>query len=159
MKKGTTGSATIHIDAPPEKIYDIVTDVTRMGEWSPETYSCEWLDGATGAAVGARFRGKNKNGLARWSTKPKVVVADEGREFAFVAGFMGKDLTKWRYQFEADGGGTKVTESYEIQTDLPFFINAIDRYVMRAKDRGADLVRDMEKTLARLKSAVEGSAA
>jgi uncharacterized protein YndB with AHSA1/START domain len=158
MKKGTTGSATIHIDAPPEKVYAVVTDVSRMGEWSPETNAAEWLDGATGPAVGVRFKGKNKNGFARWSTKPRVVAADDGREFAFVVGFAGRDLTKWTYRFEPDASGSKVTESFEMVNDMPSYIAAFEKYVMRVKDRRTELIADIEKTLARIKSAVEGSA-
>jgi hypothetical protein len=158
MKKGTTGSATIHIDAPPEKVYGLVSDVTRMGEWSPETHTCVWLDGATGPKVGARFKGSNRNGFARWSTKPHVVAADEGREFAFVVDFAGKDTTKWTYRFEPDGNGAKVTESFEMMRDMPFIVAAFEKYLMRVKDRRTALIADMEKTLARIKGAVEDSA-
>lgn len=158
MKKGTTGSATIHIDAPPEKVYDVVTDVTRMGEWSPETVKGQWLDGATGPAVGARFKGTNRKGLVRWSTKPRVVIADEGREFAFVTETGGKEQTKWSYHFEPDGGGAKVTESFEMMNDVPGAVVFAEKYIMRVKDRRADLQQDMAKTLQRVKAAVEGSA-
>jgi uncharacterized protein YndB with AHSA1/START domain len=158
MKKGTTGSASVHIDAPPEKVYAVVSDVTRMGEWSPETVKAEWIDGATGPAVGARFKGTNKSGLFRWSTKPVVVAADEGREFAFKTEWRGDDSTKWSYRFEPDAGGTKVTESFEILNDVPGFLVFVERHFMRIKDRKADLESGMQKTLGRLKAAVEGSA-
>src|SRR3954471_13280853 len=112
MKKGTTGQASVHVDAPPQAVYDAVTDVTRMGEWSPETVKCEWLDGATRPAVGARFKGTNKRGFVRWSTKPRVVVAEQGREFAFVTEGLGP-ATRWTYRFEsATDGGTDATESF-----------------------------------------------
>ena len=158
MKKGTTGEASVHVDAPPEKVYELVTDVSRMGEWSPECRHCEWLDGATGPTVGARFKGSNRNGFARWSTKPRVVVADEGREFAFVTDLRGKDLTKWTYRFEPDGEGAKVAESFEMMADMPGFISFFEKNVMRIKDRKADLIANMESTLGRIKAAVEGSA-
>ncbi|HEV3226173.1 MAG TPA: SRPBCC family protein [Acidimicrobiales bacterium] len=158
MKKGTTGEASIHVEAPPEKVYELVTDVRRMGEWSPECRSCEWLDGATEPAVGARFRGSNRNGFARWSTKPRVVAADEGREFAFVVDFRKQDTTKWRYRFEPDGTGTKVIESFEMMHDMPGVIVFLEKQVMRVKDRRADLVRNMEATLERIKAVAEGRA-
>jgi uncharacterized protein YndB with AHSA1/START domain len=157
MKKGTTGEASVHIDAPPEKVYEAVTDVKRMGEWSPECRHCEWLDGATGPEVGARFKGSNKNGVFRWSTKPRVLVADEGREFAFATDLRGSDLTKWSYRFEPDGTGTKVTESFEMLNDQPGMITFFEKYLMRIKDRKADLERNMQATLGRIKAAVEGS--
>jgi len=159
MKKGTTGEASVHVNASPEKVYELVTDVRRMGEWSPECRHCEWLDGATGPTVGARFKGSNKNGVFRWSTKPRVVTADEGREFAFVTALGAKDGTKWTYRFESDGDGTKVTESFEMMNDMPGYINFFEKYLMRIKDRRADLVANMQATLERIKAAVEGSAA
>jgi uncharacterized protein YndB with AHSA1/START domain len=158
MKKGTTGQASVQISAAPEKVYDLVSDVRRMGEWSPECRSCEWLDGATGPAVGARFKGSNRNGMIRWSTKPRVVVADEGREFAFVTDVRGNDLTKWIYRFEPDGDGTKVTESFEMMADQPGIITFFEKRVMRIKDRKANLEDGMQATLGRIKAAVEGTA-
>jgi hypothetical protein len=158
MKKGTRGEARIHVSAPPEKLYDMVSDVTRMGEWSPETVKCEWLDGARGAAVGARFKGTNKRGVMRWSTKPEVAAADPSREFAFVTRSMGPS-TKWSYRFEpADDGGADVTESFEMMDDMPWFITACDRYLMGIKDRKADLEQGMQQTLERIKKVAEGSA-
>ncbi len=146
------------MSAPPEKVYDLVSDVTRMGEWSPETASCKWIDGATGPAVGARFKGTNKRGLVRWSTKPEVVAADPGKEFAFVTRGMGP-ATKWTYHFEsAPDGGTDATESFEMLDDMPWFIAATDRYLMGIKDRRADLEQAMQQTLGRIKTAAEGSA-
>src|SRR3954466_1419519 len=111
MNKGTTGQASVHVEAAPKVVYDAVTDVTRMGEWSPETVKCEWLDGASGPAVGARFKGANKSGAVRGWTKPRVGAAD-GAEVAFITEFRGKDSTKWTYRFEPEGDGTKLTESF-----------------------------------------------
>jgi uncharacterized protein YndB with AHSA1/START domain len=156
MKAGTKGQATTHIAAPPEKLYEVVTDVRRMGDWSPECQRAEWLDGATGPAVGARFKGSNKHGAARWSTKPRVVTADEGREFAFVTTHLGKDMTKWSYRFEPAGDGTTVTESFEMLLDMPWYFTATDRLLMGVKDRKADLEANMGVTLQRLKVSVEG---
>jgi hypothetical protein len=88
-----------------------------------------------------------------------VLVADEGREFAFVTETGGKELTKWSYRFEPDGGGTTVTESFEMMNDEPGAIVFAEKHIMRIKDRKADLERNMAKTLERIKGAVEGSAA
>lgn len=151
MEKGTRREASVQVDASPEEVYAVLTDVTRMGEWSPETVSGEWLDGAVGPAVGARFKGSNKRGIARWSTKPVVVVADPGREFAFVV----EDLTRWSYTLEASGAGTRLTESFEMLDDLPWYFRFADRYIMRIPDRAADLERAMGETIGRIKVAVE----
>ncbi len=151
MQRGTTGQAQVHVDAAPEVVYGVVTDVTRMGEWSPETTKCEWLDGATGPAVGARFKGSNRRGIARWSTKPKVVVAEPGREFAFE---VDTDV-RWTYRCAPEGTGTQLTESFEMLRDIRWYYAFAERWVMGIKDRRADLERGMQQTLQRIKQVVE----
>jgi hypothetical protein len=157
MKKGTRGEVTVRVEAPAESVYSLVTDIARMGEWSPETTRCVWLDGATGPAVGARFKGTNTRGFVRWSTKPKVVAAEPGRQFAFVTGHLGKDMTKWTYRFAPAGSdaATDVTESYELMADIPSYITFAERYLMRVDDRAADLERNMRETLERIKAVAE----
>lgn len=143
------GEAHIQIGALPERVYELVSDITRMGEWSPEATGGEWLDGATGPAIGARFKGTNSRGWMRWSTKPKVVAADPGREFAFDTG-----MAVWRYRLTASGsGGTDVVESFESKDNL------VERLLTipmggRAK-REAEIVKGMETTLRNLKAAAE----
>src|SRR6185437_16567848 len=108
---------TVVVDAPAEHIYALVADLSRMGEWSPECRQVEWLDGATGAAEGARFVGHNQGGprgLMKWSRHGRVVTADPGREFAFVTEEGGREGTEWRYRLEPADGGVRVTESYVV---------------------------------------------
>ena len=105
---GHKGSASTHIAASPEKVYALISDVTRMGDWSPETVKCEWVDGATGPAAGARFKGTNKLGIMRWSTKPTVEVAEPGKEFTFATGNPQKPATRWSYTLTPSGDGTKL---------------------------------------------------
>src|SRR5262245_50563858 len=133
MQKGTTGQAQVHVAAAPDAVYRVVTDVTRMGEWSPETRKCEWIDGATGPAAGARFKGSNQRGFLKWSTKPTVVVADAGREFAFEV----NDDIRWTYRFAAAGDGTDITESFELLRDLKWYYAFVEKYLMRIQDRRA----------------------
>jgi len=154
VDKGTLGRAQTDINAPANVLYDLVSDVSRMGEWSPECRRCVWIDGATGPAVGARFKGSNRRGLFRWSTKPRVVVADAGREFAFVTTYLGSDMTKWTYHFESAPSGATVTESFEMMRDMPFVFRVTDR-LMGVKDRKADLEAGMRETLSRFKAAAE----
>ncbi len=151
--EGVEGQATIHIQAPPERVYAMVTDVTRMGDWSPETYKCEWIEGANGPAVGARFRGSNKRGIIRWSTKPTVKAADPGSVFTFETGKPGKEDTRWTYRFEPKDGGTDLTESFESLRYTLFF-----KIVSPPKMRKRQLQENVEQTLERLKQAAEGSA-
>ena len=155
MKAGTRGLALTEVCASPSQLYDAVSDVRRMGEWSPEGQRCEWIDGAVGPAVGARFKGRNRRGIIRWSTTPRVLVADAGQEFTFVTGHRGRDMTKWTYRFDPVVNGTTVTESFEMLRDMPWYYRFADRYLMGVKDRTADLVSNMEATLQRLKTATE----
>ena len=110
---------TAEIEAPPAKVWALLTDVTNMGRWSPECHRCEWVDGASGPAVGAKFKGWNKRGLMRWSTVSTVVTADEPTEFAWE---VDKSRMKWGYRFEPAGDGTKVTEYREELARKPFTV-------------------------------------
>lgn len=151
--EGVEGQATMHIQASPEKIYAMVTDVTRMGEWSPETRKAEWVGDATGPAVGAQFKGHNKLGIMRWSTTPTVKVADPGREFTFETGRPGKEQTRWTYRFAPKDGGTEVTESFEALRYGWF-----SKLTAKPERRAAKLTGDIQQTLERIKQAAEGSA-
>jgi uncharacterized protein YndB with AHSA1/START domain len=151
--EGIEGQATIQIQAPPEKVYAMLSDVTRMGEWSPECVKAEWVGDATGPAVGARFKGHNKlNWLIRWSSTPTVKVADPGREFTFETGRPGKEQTRWTYRFAPKDGGTELTESFEALT-----YSAFQKLTANPEKRTEKLVTDIQQTLERIKQAAEGS--
>src|SRR5215207_1441816 len=77
----TVDRATVTIAAPAETVWDMVADVTRMGEWSPECYACRWIGKRRGPVAGARFAGFNKRGWVRWVTTNEVVEAERGRAF------------------------------------------------------------------------------
>ena len=143
------------VDAAPERIYTLVADMPRMGEWSPECQRVEWLEGSDGPVEGARFVGHNRGGpggLLRWSRRGRVLTADPGREFAFVTEEGGREGVRWRYRFEPVEGGTRVTESYEVQW-IPAWARIVDVPTNRARElRGA-----MRHTLELLKHASEGS--
>ncbi len=147
------GSAQIHIEATPEQVYSMVADVTRMGEWSPECYRCEWLDGADGPSAGARFRGYSKSNWLRWSRLVEVRVAEPGKEFAFttLTDFVNKDSTDWRYTFEPSDGGTLVTESYSATRHPSLPIRVISTLARRPHDMGPH----MRSTLQRIKTVAE----
>src|SRR5215218_3294181 len=110
---------SIEIAAAPEDVYALVSDITRMGEWSPECVKCTWTKGATGPAVGARFRAWNKGGRGpAWTNSPTVVVAEVGREFAFNRQGPGIGSYTWRYVFDATATGTRLTESFDAERVL-----------------------------------------
>jgi len=101
------------IAAPAEKLWALVADLPRMGEWSPENTGGTWVKGATGPALGAVFRGTNKNGFRRWTTDATVVACEPGRVFEFAVTTGPFAVANWRYEFESTDGGCRVTESWE----------------------------------------------
>ena len=84
MTTATRGEAHVEIAAPAARVYDLVADVTRIGERSPECYRVEWLDGATAAVVGARFRGYNRIGPIKWSTVCVITKSEPGNVQDFI---------------------------------------------------------------------------
>jgi len=149
----TRDSQQIVISTSPGRIYGLVSDLPRMGEWSPECERVEWAGGTTAAAEGARFTGHNRGGpfgLMRWSRHGRVLAADPGREFAFVTEEGGRESTVWRYRFEAVEGGTRVTESYEVRR-IPAWARVLDI----PTNRHRELHEAMRHTLGRLKAAAE----
>lgn len=154
MRSPMRGETAIYIEAPPERVYDLVSDITRMGEWSPETYSCTWIAGATRPVVGARFKGRNRRGLLHWSNTPEVIAAEPGREFAFRRVVLGNEV-HWRYLMQPEGSGTRLWESYEVLTPSPGWMNWLVGKLMGVDDREADLLQGMRATLERMRSAAE----
>ena len=152
MPTARRGQVSIEIAAPPELVYDLIADVARMGEWSPECYRCDWLDGATTAAVGARFRGYNRRGAYRWERSAVITDAERGREFAFmvVDDQSGRDQTYWQYALQPAPSGTLVTESFR------FLWCPLSERVMEALiPRGRQMNRGIEETLQRIKKTAE----
>lgn len=146
-------SVSLRISAPPERVYAVVSDVTQMGRLSPECIGGRWLGGATSPTVGARFKGTNKRGIARWSTTNVVTAADPGREFAFETQQSG---TRWTYRLEADGDGTLVTEQRAAFKERPLVARVFTRLALGGIEEHDDELRDgMRATLERLKAVAE----
>jgi len=103
-------SESVVIARSPEDLYDLISDVTRMGKWSPVCKAC-WWDEGVGPKVGAWFTGRNELPERTWETRSEVVSADRGHEFAFI---VNGSWTRWGYVFAPVGGGTELTESWEL---------------------------------------------
>lgn len=106
-------SESIVVRRSPETLYDMVSDVTRMGEWSPVCKAC-WWDEGDGPHEGAWFTGRNELPERTWETRSHVVAAEPGREFAFQ---VNGTWVRWGYTFEPAEAGTLVTESWKFLPD------------------------------------------
>jgi hypothetical protein len=146
-------SESIVVASSPESLYDMVSDVTRMGEWSPICRACWWDDG-DGPRIGAWFTGRNELPERVWETRSQVVAAERGREFAFL---VGGAWVRWSYSFASVDAGTRITESWEF---LPAGIARFkQRYGDDAETQIADRTEAARKgipvTLAAIKKAAE----
>jgi uncharacterized protein YndB with AHSA1/START domain len=149
-------SVTLHMDARPEDVYAIVADVPRTPEFSPEILKCTWVGGATEAKVGARFTAWNKvPNRPRWRNKPVVTVVEPGKKFAFARTEAFAGTVEWTYEFEPDGNGTVVTESYNVTRDLSPVGWFIIGTLFARKDRRTDLRQGMQQTLERIRAVAE----
>ncbi|WP_104180210.1 SRPBCC family protein [Arthrobacter sp. B0490] len=148
---------------PPEALYAMVSDVTRMGEWSPENRGAVLAGGDGRVTVGTVFDGANTRGRVSWTTRCTVTVAEPGREFAFRVHAIGgakrrvpARIATWRYTFEELDGGTLVTETWT--DDRPWHdaaARAFD-YVATGGTTFAAFQRgNIRRTLRNLKAAAE----
>jgi Polyketide cyclase / dehydrase and lipid transport len=150
------GAVTVHVTAPAGRCWDLVTDISRIGEFSPETFEAEWLPGASGPGVGARFRGhvrRNGRGPVYWTTCT-VVASEPGREFAFsVAGPGSATVNTWRYVLRPRADGTEITESFELSDML------VTRayWLLAGRARRRSNLSGMRVTLEKIKAAAETS--
>lgn len=149
-------SASIVINRSPEDLYDMISDVTRMGEWSPACKACWWDEGAS-PEVGAWFTGRNEMpGRDPWQTRSQVIVATPGKEFAFK---VDGTSVRWGYTFTAGTGGTEVTESWEVLPEgVEVFRERFGDDLASQLDLRADAARaGMAATLEALKLAAESA--
>ncbi|MHC9296009.1 SRPBCC family protein [Mycobacterium sp. LTG2003] len=150
-------SVTVSMAAPAERIWDLVADVRNTGRFSPEVMEAEWLDGASGPALGARFRGhvkRNEIGPVYWTTC-RVTACDPGKEFGFAVLLGDKPINNWHYRFTQRADGTEVTESFRLSESVP---NRLF-WAVAGPLRKRRNIRDMRKTLERIKAVVESDAA
>jgi len=145
-------SRTIVVEAPPAHVYEIVADVTRIGELSPVCKTAWWDEGST-AHEGAWFTGRNEvEGRDPWERRCEVVIAEPGRAFGWIAGGREEGIAEWSYRFRPVDQGTEVEESWRIL-----------RMVDRLRAYGDEFLTNMkvstesgiEATLANLKKVAE----
>jgi hypothetical protein len=150
-------TVSVDISAPVDRVWSLVSDLSRMGEWSPETERIEWKGGATGPALGAVFKGHNRQGSRRWSTTCRISAFEPGRELAWdVTAAAGLKVARWRYVLEPIGdGATRLSESTEDQRGL--IVTVVGKFTTGVKDRASHNQAGMLATLERIKAAAEAA--
>lgn len=149
-------SVTVRIDAPAPVVWGILSDVTRIGELSPETFEGRWVEPATGPTLGAKFQGhvkRNGRGPTYWTTC-EVTACEPERTFEFGVITAGRILNTWRYDIAPVEGedAVDVTESFRLEPTLPLRLY----WALLGWARGRTNRRGMEQTLARAKAIAEG---
>jgi hypothetical protein len=146
-------AVTVHMSATPQQVWELVSDVTRIGEFSPETFEAKWTRGSSGPEVGAWFKGhvkRNGIGPTYW-TLCRVVACTPGEEFTFEVLTGGKALNTWGYKCVAARGGTDVTESFELARTVPLRLY----WAVLGWARGRTNRHGMQTTLERIRAVVE----
>ncbi len=141
-----TGRAEADVSATADQVWAVLSDVTRIGEWSHECHTAQWLDGADRAAVGARFRGANKARFARWTKPCTITDLQPARRLVYRTngGIMG-DATEWAFALEPTERGCRIVQSYEILS-LPRAVEwAILKMVPEHLDRSEALREDLAR--------------
>jgi uncharacterized protein YndB with AHSA1/START domain len=148
------------IAAPPERVWALVSDVTRVGDWGAECVEAKWAEGATGPAAGARFVGRQVREDREWETTSVVMEAEPGRTFDWIVGDPANPSARWRYELTADEDGTLVTYRV-VMGPGPSGLTAViaqmpDMEERIIDNRVAEHRRNMTATLAAIKAAAEG---
>lgn len=146
---------TVSMSASPAEVWALVSDVTRIGEFSPETFEAEWLGRArqAGPQVGAKFRGhvkRNGVGPVYW-TLCKVAAYEPEREFAFDVVIRGVPVNRWGYRIEPTASGCDVTEYFKLSPLPPLRLY----WMIMGRWRNRTNVEGMRQTLERIKAVVE----
>jgi hypothetical protein len=144
--------AEVAVDANPDTVYRLITDLTTLASLAEEANAMEWR---TGDAVrpGAVFKGHNRNGVFRWSTTCTVTTADPGRAFAFDVRYLGVPVAHWRYDIVAEGQGCRVTE--RTWDHRPGWFTKTAWIGTGVRDRDAANAEHIKLTLQRLKEKAE----
>jgi uncharacterized protein YndB with AHSA1/START domain len=167
MTRTMTVSDSVDIDAAADELYSLISDPTRMGQWSPENRGATLLNPAEDgtAFVGMTFEGRNARGRTRWTTRCTVTAAEPGRRFAFWVHTIGVRKPRvraanasWEYRFEPTAeGGTTITETWtDDRTAWPDAVAAVfDRVVTSGKTFPEFQRVNIRTTLDALKRVVE----
>jgi hemerythrin-like domain-containing protein len=140
------GGCVVHVDADLDVLWDVVRDVTRVGEWSHECVGVEWLDGATSAVPGARFRGRNRSGLFRWGRVCEIVrVQQYELVWRTLPSWLDPASTEWRIRLRPADGGTRIAQTYTVRGAPKVLLVLYGLLIPGHRDRTDALTHDMRR--------------
>ena len=150
-------SGMVEIRTSPAEAYGIISNPPVLTSFAEEAHGARWLDGVDTAAVGARFRGYNRNGMRRWATTCRVTDADPDRRFAYevTASPLRIPISRWQYDIEPSPEGCTVTETNWLRVPLWFIPFAI--LITGVSDRIGANNAHITSTLERLKTHLESA--
>ncbi|HEX2131890.1 MAG TPA: SRPBCC family protein [Actinophytocola sp.] len=152
-----TISRGVDVAADPDTVWTMVTDLPRMGDFSPENVGGEWV--GPGPGLGARFRGTNRNGERQWWTRVRVVEWEPGRRFAFdVRTPFGVRVSRWAYEITPTASGCRLTEHW-YRVGSWFIRRFMGPRVTGRQDRPGYNAHSIEHTLAAVKARAENARA
>lgn len=148
------GHTEAHTSAPPDAVWQVIADVTRIGEWSAECRSARLRRGATAPAPGVRFRGWNRSGPWLWTRSCVFTAVDPPWHLAWrTVGLWGHvDCTEWQITLEPRDGGTRIVQTYDVVHVAPGVDRVYWLLITAHRDRSDALARDVDR-LARLAEA------
>lgn len=155
---GLHHEGSVLVDAPPEQVWAVISDVTRTGEWSPVCRACWWAEGdepgPDGPRVGAWFHGRNETAERTWETRSQVAVADAPREFTWL---VNGSLVRWSYTLAPEGGGTRLTETWDFLPEgIAYFHDKYgDAAQQQIDERHRAALDGIPATLQRIRQVVE----
>jgi uncharacterized protein YndB with AHSA1/START domain len=145
--------ASVHIDAPVETVWTLVSDVRRMPEWSPQVSSTRLRTGFDTVALGTQFTNRNHEGELEWTTHAEVVRFEPEREIAFR---VEENWVIWSFTLAPDGTGTALTQ----RRDAPDGVSELSLELTNGFMGGVEVftasMRDgMQQTLEKIKEQAE----
>jgi hypothetical protein len=154
LQKNEELSASTEVRASSDEVYAVISDVTRIPEWSPETVRVERV-------TASRFQAWNRRRLGRWRTVADVVAEEPGRRFSFVVQAMGADWTEWTYLIEpgSTAGVIRLTEAVRMCVPMPLGAVFFEYFFLLVPDRRRDLQDNLDRSVDRIRAIVEASAA
>lgn len=152
---GKSCESSVDIDAPLDVVWEIVADPTRTGEWSVECCGAVWLDGATRPDKGARFRGRNRRNVSRWSRVCEFIEVDRPRRVVWrtLPTRVLPDSTRWEFELTPTEAGTRLTQRMQVLQIPGFHDRLFAAMLPQHRDRSAELQADLQ----RIKTTVEGA--